>query len=927
MDFSTPLFNKCRKWIKEQIDLLPIGAEIDWNRIAKLGVADEEFDSTLELYTVTQGFPDDIDRDTWEMFVEYYKTEIHSIDIIDIPVVAIDNHVVQNRYPVKEGPSCAWTTFENYISSDMSPISVKNIKKTSHWILNHLSEDTRVSGPVKGLVTGSVQSGKTANMEALTCMAADYNWNFFIILSGTIDSLRVQTRDRFRKDFEKGAEGVAWKVLDFSKEDKDLSESTLLLNPLVGSKRYSLRYVTVCLKNAKRLSALIDWLYSDPLITKNLRILIIDDEADQASICTAEITDDEWQERNEINRLIMCLANGKKSDGSVPSEKIQALNYIAYTATPYANVLNERGDDSLYPKDFVCTLADSYEYFGTKVVFGNDEVEDCPGYPIIRPVKKEEVAEIEKLHKNITGVLPTEMKRSISWYLASSALLRYRKYKKNISMLIHTTATNKYHFAVYEAIKEYLGNKANHAEILELCRDVYNCEREAVTIQDLLVANPKYSLIDKIDSTYPDFEIILPEIIELLNDIKNIELASEDDDYTYIYSNGINLCVDNCKAARESLEGTHLRIVYPEKEQLKTIEKAPVFIVIGGNTLSRGLTIEGLICTYFTRKSNQADTLMQMARWFGYRAGTELLQRIWMTDEVAKKFEGLAKIDMDLKKEIQRFMDHELSPATLGPKIRNIPSVKNFRITAKKKSQSAVDEEYDFNGDQYEVTDYEDSEVLDKNLNLTHTFLSGLCEEYSVRESDTSNAYVWDDVDYQKIRQYILDVGIYEDDAFATSRPIFVKWMDDVVAEGKYTKWNVAAFDGKTKTDLFEINSEIKLGKSEHSKKSRCVDHIDIGSLRSGIDVLADVKLSGLNSEQLEIWKKVKSERKDINAQRNNLNLGDRPILMIYIINGSGGKETDTRKPIGAHCDLVGLSIIVPGDNIGGNHVKYIRIG
>ena len=129
MDFSTPLFNKCRKWIKEQIDLLPIGAEIDWNQIAKLGVADEEFDSTLELYTVTQGFPDDIDRDTWEMFVEYYKTEIHSIDIIDIPVIAIDNHVVQNQYPVKEGPSCAWTTFENYISSDMSPISVKNIKQ------------------------------------------------------------------------------------------------------------------------------------------------------------------------------------------------------------------------------------------------------------------------------------------------------------------------------------------------------------------------------------------------------------------------------------------------------------------------------------------------------------------------------------------------------------------------------------------------------------------------------------------------------------------------------------------------------------------------------------------------------------------------------------------------------------------------------
>lgn len=169
------------------------------------------------------------------------------------------------------------------------------------------------------------------------------------------------------------------------------------------------------------------------------------------------------------------------------------------------------------------------------------------------------------------------------------------------------------------------------------------------------------------------------------------------------------MCVDNCKANKEAEEGNYSRIVYPTSEQLKELEKDPVFIVIGGNTLSRGLTIEGLVCSYFSRNSNQADTLMQMARWFGYRKGCELLQRIWMTTLVRKKFEALAKIDMDMKEEIERFMERGISPALFGPRIRNIPEIKSFRITSKKKSQQAEYDDFDFSGDTYETTDFENN--------------------------------------------------------------------------------------------------------------------------------------------------------------------------------------------------------------------------
>ena len=161
-------------------------------------------------------------------------------------------------------------------------------------------------------------------------------------------------------------------------------------------------------------------------------------------------------------------------------------------------------------------------------------------------------------------------------------------------------------------------------------------------------------------TAYPAFDEIEGEIRELLNDVRNIELG---DDKSLEYGTGVHLCVDNCRANKVAEEGTYLRIVYPTSNQLSAMEKAPVFIVMGGNTLARGLTLEGLVCTYFARNVNQADTLMQMARWFGYRQGYELLQRIWMPVGVQEKFELIAEIDEKLKAEFEDYMKKGKSPA------------------------------------------------------------------------------------------------------------------------------------------------------------------------------------------------------------------------------------------------------------------------
>ncbi len=918
-NFENGAFQPCKEWIAEQID-----SGKTWEGVKAYG-EDEE---NLNMLKDDELFPLEMTPEMWTEFVEYYRSIVVSVQIVDgEDVVAIDKGGLSNTFGIPSGYSSTWERYKNFLGNRMSPDSIANLQKSCLWILNHLSTDTRISGEVKGLVTGSVQSGKTANMEGLISMAADYDWNFFIILSGTIDNLRKQTRDRFKGDLC-NSEGVLWRVLDFTAEDKKFTADELKLNSLSGSKNFSNRYLTVCLKNRKRLEKLIDWLYSDPTRTNKLRIVVIDDEADQASINTADITLDEEQERCAINQMIVNLVNGKKSDGSTPEVKFQSMNYIAYTATPYANVLNEAPGESLYPKDFICTLPEAHEYFGAKVIFGNDE-EGAPGFPIIRNIPSTEEGELKKLHKGESFRLPNSFQKSLAWFLCASAVQRIRGYKKPLSMLIHTAAVQNYHFAVYERVQYWLNHDEN---ILALCRQAYEEEIYSVTLDDLLLANPEYGFANQVATSYPSFDGIEGEIRELLNDVRNIELG---DDKSLEYGNGVHLCVDNCRANKEAEEGTYLRIVYPNDEQLDKLAKAPVFIVIGGNTLSRGLTIEGLVCTYFARTSNLADTLMQMARWFGYRKGYELLQRIWMTTAVVERFEALTKVDMDLKREVERFMKQGISPEKFGPRIRNIPEIAKFRITSKRKSQSAEYDDFDFCGDSYETTDFENGLMLQNNIKVAEDFIEEIDKSTSIRRSSVVGAWVWENIPYKQIKEMFLGKYVVSKySSLCNNLPYFGQWMDEMNKDGKLINWNIAVVDGDNKECLWNVSGEYQAGLVERSrkkdKKERDPNWIDIGSLRSGLDALCDVDEVNLTEKQRIRFKSVCKTRKDIISERCNFGLKDKPLLLIYRIKKDGGvpqkRSEHLREKMDVQRDIIGISIIVSGESIGESHAKTLRI-
>ena len=283
---------KCKQWAAEKIQ-----AGFSWEDVMHFCVStEEEQDEFDRLQNEELVIPPNMEYSEWKPFIEAIKdTYIQITDLYGIS----DGET--NKLTVPTDSGSAWVRYKEHLlgrhtgKPKMSGEAVDMLENNCHWMLNHLERDTRSVGPVKGLVMGSVQSGKTANMIGLATMAAHYDWNIFIILSGTIENLRKQTRDRFLSDLTKSG-GVSWRILDYTNNSDYMIDvqrqerymiDDLKLNIYQSGKtsnQWMYRYVFVCLKNSKRLQNLITWLHSDNAKAARMRIVIIDDEADQASI-------------------------------------------------------------------------------------------------------------------------------------------------------------------------------------------------------------------------------------------------------------------------------------------------------------------------------------------------------------------------------------------------------------------------------------------------------------------------------------------------------------------------------------------------------------------------------------------------------------------------------------------------------------------
>lgn len=908
-----------------------------WDDISHLCVSPEDEQDTFDyLQNDELIIPANMVFSEWYDFVETIQKNYSEIkDMYGL------SEKKNNALLIPTNIDSAYMRYKNHLlgkydgKEKMSGNAVDTIENNCHWILNRLERETRGTGPVKGLVMGSVQSGKTANMIGLVTMAADYDWNVFIVLSGTIENLRKQTRDRFFSDLSISG-GLSWHVLDYTSNPNYMIDygsgekytiDDLKLNTFQdghSSNTWLHRYVFVCLKNSSRLKKLITWLHSKQPRAAKMRIIVIDDEADQASINTARMgspENEEEIERTTVNQLIIDLIKGCDCEGNPSPNPFQAMNYISFTATPYANVLNEAYKDSLYPKDFICSLPESDEYFGPKAIWGSKTDEDYSGLNIIRTVPDSEMKIVQQAHKVPIENLPEEFKKSIAWFLCAASLLRLRGHRKPISMLIHTTAILDGHFEEYDALKKWLSDSSRRDTLLELCQSVYETESTEFRLNDLEEGFPKYARMEDVCDDFPPFEYLKDGIEEMIKDVVSIELGA--DKQLVYHDKGIHLCVDNCRANKRAEEGTYLRIVYPTTEELAAMEKAPVFIVLGGNTLSRGLTLEGLVCTYFARNVNQADTLMQMARWFGYRHGYELLQRIWMPLQVQDKFDLIEEIDEKLKREFEAFMEKKKKPSSFGPRIMSSSIITRFLLTSKNKSQNMIPCDVDFSGDSYEVTQFEDSEQdLKNNIILTESFL----EQLGVAEKSTAieSSFTWRNIDVSLIIDYLESYKLFECSPLCEYIPLFIDWMKQMNSEDRYLKWNVALAGSSHSQERWKV-AGADVGTIERSKKTK-PEYIDIGSLRSGTDILSDISVDCLSDDERTLFDLRKKSRTNLISLRYELGLEDIPLLLLYRIDRNKGKTTAYRMPLQTSEDIVAFSIVIPGPEKSEDYIRTVQV-
>lgn len=909
MDYMSPKYDRIRQLIKDQYY-----SRKDWDSIKKLDYFGGDIENTLSIFSVMNLNGEKLTPQIWEELVDYVKQRDKERKVVKLGRnIKSDASIPQDEYS-------AWQLYKKkLVAQKWSENSIDNIEKSSFEILQNLSMSTLDDGSVKGLVVGNVQSGKTANMAGLMSMAADNGFNYFIILSGVIESLRKQTSKRLFEDMTASGQGnLHWNPIENPSLKSTLPEHNISNFNLAPKDKD--RYFTVCLKNKGRLTALKNWLFSDINKAKQLKILIIDDEADQASVNTRPI---EGEEYTAINKLIRQIVN---------TNKVAGMNYISYTATPYANVLNETSVDSLYPKDFIVLLEPSEDYIGPRQIFGTEIPEVSPYIDIVEDIPDIDSGIIKDIQEgNMLHNMPGSFVKAIHWFLLTVSAMRALDYNKPISMLVHTSFKISHHEYIAGKIQQYLQYfQVNYESILPQLKNQYEDASVDFKRSHFLTAMPQYSTPQNVPD-YPKWELVqknLDRIIRLPKNeyVSHIQIGNEGEPK---FHKGVHLVVDNSKPKAND---QYVRLVYPTEKQMPSL--APAFIVVGGNTLSRGLTLEGLTTTYFLRTTNQADTLMQMGRWFGYRKGYEIFPRVWLDRMALTRYTFLSQMNEELRDEIGVYAENGFTPTEYAPRIKNSSNYNLIRITSSNKMQSAEAREYDFAGFNTQTIYFEKDEVkLQKNLDCTKRFLNNLS-----RPKPQKNHLIWQGVDAEEISAFLEEYEVCSSDTKMTSLPVLLKWVQE--NSGNLEKWNVVlsgvghVIGTEGKNPDWNIHG-YSPGTSERTKlKHRSTDKlVSIGSLRSPSDLLADIE-NELSKEESGVLKP-----SEVQAVREKYGYGKVPQLLIYRIdkgdmteeeyarkhtNKKGEFTKANRAPLNFPMDLIGINIMIPGMSKGGNLATYV---
>ena len=485
----------------------------------------------------------------------------------------------------------------------------------------------------RGLVIGNVQSGKTANYMGVIAKAADAGYKFIIVIAGIHNNLRKQTQERIdegfigrssdpsnRIDIGVGLDGGYPHPATLTNINDDFNENTA---GRMGWKLndFSKPIILVIKKNVRTLDALHKWLKAmnsrgDGRIS-DIPMLMIDDEADNASINTNK-EDIKPTRTNAAIRTILGL--------------FTKSCYVGYTATPFANIFinpeayDDDAREELFPKDFIHSLDAPTTYFGPNKVFLDEttsniilkRIDDCEEY-------------LPLTHKNGMPVaeLPPSLYQALDQFIVARAIRNLRKQeRKHCSMLINVSRF----VSVQREVKGFIGLRVD--KLREAVKANYMMPEE-VSAKNSYIAGLKHAFESNFSGCGSEWEDVKSALLTVFENLRIYVVNSKSDE-----------ALDFGKYQRDGVGLTA--------------------IAIGGFSLSRGLTIEGLTISYMYRNTRMYDTLMQMGRWFGYRPGFEDICRVYLPQDSINWYSHIARASEELRQQIRRMRRAGLSPKDFG---------------------------------------------------------------------------------------------------------------------------------------------------------------------------------------------------------------------------------------------------------------------
>lgn len=744
-----------------------------------------------------------------------------------------------------------WNRYKNYLlntkhfsSKIVDILENKTLKSIMSYLGNPLEENTTFS--IRGLVVGDVQSGKTSNYLGLLSKAADAGYKVIFILTGTIESLRKQTQIRVEEGFigydsvngvdvgvgrgEKLPKAFTSRAKDFTSGDNqnttykisDYSSEPMIFvvkkNVPVLKKIYSsLKLINTNGENGKI----------------NFPMLMIDDEADNASINTNKKEDDPTKINKYIRNILSLFTRA---------------SYVGFTATPFANVFisydreDEMLKDDLFPRDFIYALNAPSNYCGSRKYFFNDN-------PNVRIIKDANDDIFPMTHKKDWdgNKLFESVYHSINTFLIANAIRDMRDSNKNTnrSMLINMSRFTNVQQVIKEIVEEYFD---------KIKKNVKQCSKLDI---NYALTNPYIkSLKDSFDKEYS-------------NIYHNGKLITWQNVFYFLYEaiNKIKIIVVNSSKKSEKLS-------YDEKDGVRVI-------AIGGLALSRGLTLEGLCVSYFYRNTATFDVLMQMGRWFGYRDGYGDLCKIFITNDSREYYKDICESIDCLKEDIKKMGSQNKKPEDYGIRVRN-DSI-DLGITASNKmrnTKNKVDRK-SFYGNIFETPYlHRDLKIIEHNIQQTISFIENI--SLNKRDKDVSQHPYFRNIPKKDILNLLNGLNIHEANESFDVRQIrsFLN-RDDIELQN----FDVLIIGGSS-TNHFTLN-DMKIDIPLVSRRFDIPNSnvIRMNAKRAHLWGRSDTKYGLSKNEQEQVTKDEYGAINDNVRAQDYLIEGRNPILIIYFIN------------------------------------------